>query len=87
MTPQEKGLSAPGTVLEGGSIEILVGSDAAELSVVVPGLLDVKIPVIDGRAELQLPPNIHGGETIFISDEKYPYPSSVEVLVVNSSSR
>ena len=82
--PQGGGLRAPPTVQEGGRLQVDVQSESTHVLLVVPGIGRVKIAVIDGVAEYQLPPSVLGGTVIFVSDMKLPNPSAATVQVVGN---
>lgn len=75
------------TVQEGGTIQVRVDGETAELLFVVPSVGAIRVPVVRGRAEYTLPPSVRGGTRVIISDLRVPDPSSVGVDVVGGSSR
>ncbi|MFO1051987.1 MAG: hypothetical protein U1F36_07215 [Planctomycetota bacterium] len=81
---QGGGMRAPPSVQEGGRIEIDVQSGASHVLLIVPGVGRVKVGVVGGVAEYQLPPGVRGGVIIFISDMKLPNPSATTVQVVGN---
>lgn len=81
---QGPGIRVPPSVREGGRLEVDVSSGATTITLVIPGIGHVKIPVIDGVAEYQLPPSVRGGGVIFVSDMQLPNPSAASVPVVGN---
>lgn len=75
-------VQAPSTVTEGGSITIRVTSNVDHVTVLITGQSSTRVPVVNGRAEYQLPPSVRGGTVISITDGRLPNPSSADVLVV-----
>lgn len=78
------GIRAPSGVQEGGDLRVDVSSGASQLTLVIPGVGRVKIPVQNGVAEYRLPPSVRGGTVIFISDMKLPSPSAAIVQVIGN---
>ena len=81
---QGPGFRVPPTVREGGRLEVDVQSEATHITLVVPGVGRVKIRVVDGVAEYRLPPTVHGGAIIFVSDMRLPDPAATTVLFVGN---
>ena len=83
-TPQQPGLRTDPTVNEGGVIVVTVTAKVSHLYVKLPGRPAARVPVVNGRVEYGLPPQVRGGSVIHISDLRLPNPSSAEVLVVGA---
>ncbi|MBI5850812.1 MAG: hypothetical protein HZB39_07260 [Planctomycetes bacterium] len=83
-TQDPVGIRPPASVREGGNLQIGVTSGASELEFIIPGLGRFKVPVSNGIAEYRLPPTVHGGTMIFISDRVMPFPSTAIVQVVSN---
>jgi hypothetical protein len=75
------------TVSEGGTIHMRVDGGPEYLTLIVPGLAPVRVRVVRGRAEYQVPPHVRGGSHIFITDDLFPNPTGTSVLVVGGNSR
>lgn len=75
-------VQAPSTVVEGGTITIRVRSEVDHVIVLVAGRSSTRVPVVNGRAEYPLPPDVLGGTVVSITDGRIPNPSSTDVLVV-----
>ncbi len=80
-------IHAEPTVREGGTIQLRVDGDVSQLTLVVPGVGVVKLGVVQGRAEYTLPPQVHGGGRIIVSDMQVPDPSSIGIDVIGAQSR
>ena len=85
--PQEPRLRADPTVIEGGVIVVETASDVDELVFRPDGHPATRVPVIDGRAEYQVPPGVRGGTEITVSDMRIPNPTSIGVEVLGGQSR
>jgi hypothetical protein len=75
-------VQAPTTVVEGGTITIRTSAEVDHVIVLIAGRSSTRIPVVNGRAEYPLPPNVTGGTVVSITDGRIPNPSSTDVLVV-----
>ncbi len=80
-------MQAEATVPEGGTIHIRCNSDATTLQLLVPGVGCLLLPVVGGRIEYTLPPQVRAGHRIIVSDLRTPAPSNASVEVVGGSSR
>ena len=74
------------TVEEGGTIVVQAPKYLEFVYVFVPGRGSLAIPVVAGRAEYTLPPEVLGGTLIVVSDGQIPNPKSVTVTVVGGES-
>ncbi|MGA1523178.1 MAG: hypothetical protein ACO4CZ_04350 [Planctomycetota bacterium] len=79
---QDPSFKAPPTVVPGGTLVIKVSADLDKIFFFVPGRTLVAVPVIAGRAEFTLPPDVAGGAVVFVSDLRAPKPTTVTVQVV-----
>lgn len=85
LTQDPKPVVAPRTVDEGGVLVIEVNSNAKELGLLVPGVGAIYLPVPHSRrVEYRLPPEVHGGDGIVITDLNWPTPGGATVLVVGA---
>lgn len=75
-------VQAPPTVTEGGTIDIRVTSEVDQVTVLLPGGVTTRVPVVNGRAEFRVPPGVRGGTVISITDGRVPNPSTTDVQVV-----
>ena len=75
-------VQAPSTVAEGGTITIRTSSEIDHVIVLIAGRSSTRIPVVNGRAEYPLPPDVRGGTVVSVTDGRIPNPSSTDVLVV-----
>lgn len=75
------------TVPEGGVIVVDVAEGVGEVHIVVPGEGSVVVPVVQGRAEYQLPPSVRGGSSVLVTDGLVPNPTVTRVRVVGGQSR
>lgn len=81
---QGSGIAADPTVPEGGVISVRVSSGSKTVTLLIPRVGPVDVPVRDGVAEYRLPPGVRGGTIILISDHAFPNPSSTSVEVVGN---
>ncbi|MDA0932797.1 MAG: hypothetical protein O3C51_04995 [Planctomycetota bacterium] len=79
---QDPTFKAPPSVVQGGTLLIKVSHDLDKIFVFVPGGTLVAVPVISGRAEFTLPPDVPGGAVVFVSDLRAPKPTTVPVQVI-----
>jgi hypothetical protein len=79
---QEPTFKAPPTVVPGGTLVVKVSRDLDKIYFFVPGGTLVAAPVVSGRAEFTLPPDVPGGAVVFVSDLRAPKPTTVTVQVV-----
>jgi hypothetical protein len=77
-------ISTEPTVVEGGTIVIRVEGTASSVSLAIPGVGRVDVPVQNGVAEYTLPASVRGGTEILITDNALPTPSTAEVTVVGN---
>ena len=75
-------LRAPYTIREHGVLTVACFSGASQLAVRFESCGNHWVDVIDGVAEIRLPPNIGVGCRIVISDIKLPHSSTITVQVV-----
>jgi hypothetical protein len=80
-------IDAPSTVTEGGTLVIRVALGVDRLTMFVPGVGKVDLPVVSRQVEYVLPPAVRGGATILITDGRVPNPSGASVRVVGGQSR
>lgn len=65
--PVDKGVEAPPTVEEGGTIPVQVHNGAKSVTVYVGNSKDgTEYPVVDGKVEVPVPPGATGGTLITI---------------------
>ncbi len=79
---QDPSIKAPPTVVPGCTLVVKVSADLDKVYFFVPGGTLVAAPVISGRAEFTLPPDVPGGAVVFVSDLRAPKPTTVTVQVV-----
>lgn len=79
---QDPTFKAPPTVVPGGTLVVKVSGDLDKIYFFVPGGTLVAAPVVSGRAEFTLPPDVPGGAVVFVSDLRAPKPTTVTVQVV-----
>lgn len=79
---QDPTFKAPRSVTQGGTLVVKVSDDLDKIFFFVPGGTLVAVPVIAGRAEFTLPPEVPGGAVVFVSDLRAPKPTTVPVQVV-----
>jgi hypothetical protein len=82
--PLSGGISTAPTVTEGGTITVEVEGDARSISIGVPGVGRVEVPVENGVAEYTLPASVPAGTKIIVSDNDLPDPSTATVTVVGT---
>lgn len=75
------------TVDEGGTIVIRATTRLSEVSVFIPGHGTRRVPLVNGRGETQIPPDVRGGTQILITDGLVPTPCSTTVDVVGGANR
>lgn len=82
--PQSPGIRVPPRVVEGGVLEIEVGSRVGEVVISTGRHGKFRVPVRSGRAEFRVPPHIPGGTILVVSDLEFPEPSIKAVEVVSN---
>lgn len=75
------------TVLEGGTVILHVNESVQEVHVLIPGKQSYTVPVVNGRAEFHVPPEVRGGTPLLITDGIIPHPAQVTVTVTGGQNR
>jgi hypothetical protein len=79
---QDPAIRTDPTVAEGGVLVVTAAAATRSVSFLVPGQRRVTLPVVNGRVEFRVPPQVRGGTRILVSDMNLPKPCELSVEVV-----